>query len=212
MAAFLGEPAAAAAGTIVVKTTRARVLSECGGRDGGSTREALIGSLIRLAGLLAIVSRGAQKVSMHLLSFAIDETTGELSVALSPRLTHAILGGRHVRLELHELRTLGEHARLLYTRLCSWIDPGRVRKLGIDALVEYLWPEQGKKEWETRDRRRIVRRAVAEFRELAGWRVSLDARGAQYTISRPPVISPTRAVISPTRAVISPTPESAISA
>ena len=143
----------------------------------------MIESLIRLAALTAIVTREKQRVSMHLLSFSSDEESGEISLALSPRLSVALVG-RHVRLELAEMRAIGEHARVLYVRLCSWIDPGRERRIGIDVLCEYLWPQRALRGWETRDRRRLVRRAMRELAG-AGWRVKSDTRGVQYTIRRP---------------------------
>jgi hypothetical protein len=204
-------PPATGAGTIVLKTTRARVLSECGVRDGGSTRKVLRESLIRLTGLTAIVRRGQQEVSMHLLSFTIDEATGELVVALSPRLSAAVLGGRHVRLQLGEMRKLSEHGRVLYTRLCAWIDPGSTRRVGLDVLEGYLWTNAPTSAVAVRDRRRLVRRAMSALGRLPGWRVEADARGRQYTISRPPVISLTEAVISPTEAVKTLTLKSVIS-
>lgn len=211
VAALECSPAAAGVGTLVVRAARARVLSECGVRDGGSTRNALIESLRRLSQLTVIVRRGPQEASMHLLSYSIDTSTGELAVALSPRLSAAILGGRHVRLELAEMRELREHARVLYARVCSWIDPGRTRAVRLSVLMSYLWPDAPRGAWEVRDRRRIVRRAMSELGELAGWRVEADARGVQYRIARPG-ISPTLAGKTPTLAGISPTPESAISA
>ena len=179
------EPRESAAGAVLLRTTYSRLLKECGRKDGGKSRAEMIESLIRLAALTAIVTRGRQKVSMHLLSFSLDEESGEISLALSPRLSAAILGGRHTRLVLAELRVLGEHARILYVRLCTWIDPGRARRIGIDVLCEYLWPQRARREWETRDRRRLVRRAMASLARLRGWRVRADARGEQYTISRP---------------------------
>lgn len=204
-------PPAARVGTIVVKTSRARVLSECGVRDGGSTRKALRESLSRLTGLTAIVRRGPQEVSMHLLSYSIDETTGALAVALSPRLTAAILGGRHVRLELQEMRELSEHARVLYARLCAWVDPSRTRRVGLDTLAVYLWPEPPSDGAIDRKRRQRLRAALLELGRLAGWHVEQDARGRQYTISRLAGKSVTFAGKTVTYAGKTVTPESAVS-
>lgn len=204
-------PAAAGAGTIVVKTSRARVLSECGVRDGGSTRKALRESLSRLTGLTAIVRRGSQEVSMHLLSYSIDESTGELAVALSPRLSAALLGGRHVRLELREMRELSEHARVLYARLVAWIDPSRTRRVGLNALAVYLWPDPPSDGAIERKRRQRLRAALLELGELSGWRVETDRRGRQYTITRPAgkTVTPAgKTVTSPGKLV---TPDSVIS-
>lgn len=211
--ALAARPAEAAQGALVVRTTRARVLDECGLTDAGTTREALRESLTRLASLTAIARRGRQEVSMHLLSYAVDDATGELVVALSPRLARAILGGRHARLALNEMRELGEHAQVVYARLCAWIDPGATRRVGLAVLVEYLWSsrEPQPSAGGSRKRRHLTRRALAQLGALAGWRVGRDARGVQYTITRPPVISGTRPVVLRTRAVVLGTPESAIS-
>lgn len=213
--ALEAQPVEAAQGSIIVRTTRARLLSECGLTDAGTTREQLRESLTRLASLTAIARRARQEVSMHLLSYTSDEDTGELVVALSPRLANAIFGGRHVRLELREMRELGEHARVLYARLCAWINPcaSRPRRIGLAALVGYLWPEDTQLAAAGRRKRRhLTRRAMAELSALAGWRVWADARGVQYTITRPAVVSRTPAVESGTPAVVSRTRESTISA
>lgn len=202
--------ATAADGVLIVETRVARVLHEIGLEDGGSGRAQLRESLARLAGLTVIGRRGTREVSMHLLSYAVDESTGALQVALSPRLTAAILGPRHVRLMLDELRAVGEHARLLYVRLCVWIDPASARRVGLDVLMGYLWPNPPHKSWQARDRRRIVRRAMAELGGLPGWRVEADARGVQYRIARSG-ISPTPTGKTPTEAVKTPTLKSVIS-
>ncbi len=209
------EPPAAAGGTLVVETHAGRLLSECGRRDGGEQRARLRDGLRRLAGLVVFVKRGAQEVSMHLLSYTADMKTGVLRVALSPRLSAAILGGRHVRIDMRELRELGEHALIIYVRLCTWIDPGRTRRVGINALDEYLWPESAKTAAGGRKRRQRLRRAMAELCALPGWRVETDARGRQYTVNRPgaaPAVVPvTRTVVSVTRPVVPVTPKSTIS-
>lgn len=197
-------------GVLIVETRIARVLREMGWEDGGSGRKQLRESLARLTTLTVIARRDSREVSMHLLSYAVDEGTGTLRVALSPRLTAAILGPRHIRLMLDDLRQLGEHARLLYVRICAWVDPGRMRPVGLSVLMEYLWPEPPTEDWEVRARRRIVRRAMGELGTLAGWRVETDARGVQYRVARPG-ISHTPAGISLTEAGKTPTRQIAIS-
>jgi hypothetical protein len=197
-------------GVLIVETRVARVLHEMGLEDGGSGRAQLRESLARLAGLTVIGRRGSREASMHLLSYAVDDVSGALSVALSPRLTAAILGPRHIRLMLSELRPIREHARLLYVRICGWVDPGRTRAVRLSVLMGYLWPDPPTRQWEVRDRRRIVRRAMRELSQLYGWRVEADARGVQYRIARPG-ISPTPTGKTPTEAVKTLTLKSVIS-
>ena len=198
------EPKASATGSIMIETRSSRVLSECGIEDGGVQRAALIESLRRLSQLTVFARRGCQETSMHLLSYSIDSDTGALRVAFSPRLSITILGGRHTRIILHELRTLGPAARVLYVRLAAWIDPGRCRRVGIDVLEEYLYNERGSGST-GRERRRRARAAMREIERLEGWRVEPDARARQYCIRRP------LAVGCMTEAVGCMTPESAIS-
>ena len=145
---------------------------------------------------------------MHLLSYRVDMETGALRVALSPRLSAAILGGRHVRIDMRELRELGEHAVIIYVRLCAWIDPGRIRRIGIDTLAEYLWPVPAQTDAGGRKRRQRLHRAMGELARLSGWRVGLDARGRQYTVNRPGAAP---AVVPVTPAVVPVTPKSTIS-
>jgi len=199
------EPASLS-GTLVVETVMARVLRECGREDAGRNRVALCDSLRRLASLTVIVRSGKREVGMHLLSYAVDEDSRALRVALSPRLTAALLGGRYTRIDLREMRALGEHARLLYVRLCVWIDPGVIRRIGLEVLMGYLWPEPPAGAVMVRDRRRLTQRAMRQLSELPGWRSWIDERGVQYTIGRPPVKTPTPPVKTPTPPVKTPTP------
>lgn len=205
------QPTELSAGSIVIETRSSRVLSECGLSDGGVQRAALIESLRRLSQLTVFARRGRQEVSMHLLSYAIETDSGALRVALSPRLAGAILGGRHTRIILHELRELGPAARVLYLRLVGWIDPGRCRRVGVDVIEEYLYSERGEGST-ARERRRRARAAMREIERLEGWRVEIDAREKQYSISRPEAVSyVTKPVVCVTRTVGRMTAESAIS-
>ena len=181
------QPTELSAGSIMIETRSSRVLSECGLADGGVQRAALIESLRRLSQLTVFALRARQEASMHLLSYSIETDGGALRVALSPRLAGAILGGRHTRIILQELRELGPAARVLYLRLAGWIDPGRCRRVGADVIEEYLYSERGEGST-ARERRRRARAAMREIEGLEGWRVEIDGRERQYRISRPEAV------------------------
>lgn len=115
---------------LVVRTRLASVLRALDREDCRDARAAVRRSLVRLASVLVIVTRGSRDASAHLLSHAVDAETGQLMVALDPRVTAAALGERqYAYIDLDEVRTLkGDLAVILHQRLCAWIDPGRTRR------------------------------------------------------------------------------------
>jgi hypothetical protein len=169
---------------LLIQTTRRALLREVGRDPGGKTMHALDASLTRMANVTVIVERGARRATFHLLGWAVDEGDDTLLVALNPRITEAILGERPwTRISLDEVRALeSERSVVVHQRLCSYVDPGKPARVGIDTLCSYLGPgaESG---GALRMRRARVRAALAELRGL-GWVVSEDGEHVTITRSR----------------------------
>jgi len=77
--------------TLVVRDSFRRLAREIGITEGGAALKAIRKSVERLFGVTVFVQSGKRRVGMRLLSaYASDEGTGDLFVALNPRLA----GGR----------------------------------------------------------------------------------------------------------------------
>lgn len=172
--------------TLVVRDSFRRLAREIGLPEGGANLRLIRKSVERLFGVTVFVQSGKRRVGMRLLSaYASDEGSGDLYVALNPRLAGAIFGDRqHIRIDLAEVRALGtDPARLIHQRLCGWIDAGKSGKVSIETLAEYVWPVSTEVESTQKKRRATTRKALAELSAI-GWTVDEYARG-KMQISRP---------------------------
>jgi hypothetical protein len=132
-------------------------------------------SLKRLASVTVFVTKAAVTASYHMLSYAVDQTTGVLHVALNPRFAQAILGSKHARIDLAEVRKLrSDPARVIHQRLCGFVDIGSSRKVSVNTLCQYAWHDPANSSASHRKRRERVRKAVAEIGEC-GWLVTQES-------------------------------------
>lgn len=169
---------------LIVKESMTKLLSEIGLTDGGDNIKAIKASLLRMANVTVLITKGSRQASFHLMSYAFDDADGRLFVALNPRIADAIVGRRpHARIELAEVRMIESNpARLIHQRLCGWIDPGKSGKAEIDTLCGYVWPDEINDNAMKR-RRGIARKALKELATV-GWTVSEYAKG-KWEIKRP---------------------------
>jgi hypothetical protein len=175
--------------TLVVRDSLRRLAREVGMAESGQSLRIIRKSVERLFGVTIFVQSGKTRFATRLLSsYASDEGTGDLFVAVNPRVAEAILGDRqHVRIDLDEVRNLKtDPARLIHQRLCGWIDCAKSGKASLDTLSEYVWPDTGATEGAIRKRRVKVRAAMKELEDL-GWSVVEDRKGI-CTITRPRLI------------------------
>ena len=167
--------------------------------DAGSTRSGIRDSIKRLCALTVYVEGdgSGQGGSCHFMSALWNERDpgggpGSLKMALNPRLADIALAAvglmdeKYIRVDLAEVRSLRtDAARLIHQRLCAWIDPGQVGRVGLDALCGYVWPDDAPTKRALRWRRAAVRRSL---RELQGferpWTVAEYERG-KFAIARP---------------------------
>lgn len=169
---------------MVVRESMERLLIETGLTDGGDNIKGLKASLHRMSNVTVKVTKGKKEASFHLMSYAFDGETGKLFAALNPRIAEAVLGQRqYAHIDMAEVRALqSDPARLIHQRLCGWLNLGKTRKVEIDTLCSYVWPDVVS-DGAMRRRRSIVRKALAELVEL-GWTVSERGKG-KYEITRP---------------------------
>lgn len=140
----------------------------------------------RLWKVSIIAQNGSKRQGFRLLSeYASDEAEGKLYVALNPLIAQAVMGGRHVRIDMAEVRALqSDPARLMHQRLCGWIDPGKSGRVELDTLCGYIWPDQATNPNTLKTRRKTARKALDELVAL-GWTLHEYARN-KWEIKRPP--------------------------
>jgi hypothetical protein len=151
----------------------------------GSNIASAQASLKRLASVTLFVTRGTMTASCHMLSYAVDEDSGLLHVALNPQFAEAILGiTKHTRIDLAEVRKLkSDAARVIHQRLCGFVDIGKSRKVSVETLSEYAWHDAASSAACQRKRRERVHKAVAEIAKC-GWRV-IRHSSEVYLFGRP---------------------------
>lgn len=106
-------------------------------------------------------------------------------VRLCPLLASSVLSGpgAAVRVDLAEARKLKtDIARLLHTQL-SWVGPGEVGIVGLDALIQYVYGIAAVTDATWRQRKVRAKAGLNELVQTLGWRVSPARDG--YAISRP---------------------------
>ncbi len=175
--------------TLVVRNSFRRLAREIGMAESGQSIKIIRKSIERLFGVTIFVQTGKKRFATRLLSsYASDEGTGDLFVALNPRVTAAIMGDtQYIRIDLDEVRGLKtDPARLIHQRLCGWIDMGRTAKVRIETLAEYAWPVAALTESTVRKRRAKVRDAMQELRDI-GWTVT-EGKDGVCEIMRPRMI------------------------
>lgn len=176
--------------TLVLRGSFRRVAREIGMSEGGQSLLNIRKCIERLYSVTVFVESGGERYGTRLLSsYSSNEKTGELYVALNPRISQAVIGSRqHIRIDLDEVRGLAsDHARLIHQRLSGWIDAGKMGRISMEKLAEYVWPDAAKTPSTERFRRKKVRMALDELRD-AGWQIT-EAKSGLCEIRRPRMIS-----------------------
>lgn len=169
---------------MVVKGSYRALAKEIGYANPDDTRP-IRDCIERLWKVSIIAQNGKKRQGFRLLSeYASDDSDGKLFVALNPLITRAVMGGKHSRINMDEVRALDtDPARLVHQRLCGWVDPGKSGRVEIDTLCSYVWPEHTTNANTMKTRRQTVRKAMAEMAAI-GWTVGEYARG-KWEIERP---------------------------
>lgn len=172
--------------SLVIRDSLRRLAREIGMDEGGKSLTDIREAIERMFGVTIFVQTGKRRLGMRMLAaYASDEGTGDLYVALNPRIASAIMGtAPYARIDLCEVRRLdSDPARLIHQRLCGWIDPGKSGEIGIDSLSSYAWPDAPATDAAKRKRWGRVRKAVQEI-AAAGWRVE-EVRKDHWRLIRP---------------------------
>jgi hypothetical protein len=175
---------------VVVKGSYRALAREVGYKSGNTER--MRDCIKRLFKINIIVVNGKDEEGFHLLSGYRstgndDSKDGSLCVALNPMLAKAVMGGRHSRIEMSEVRALeSDQARLIHQRLCGWINPGENRLVGLKQICEYIWPNEAPSKRAEKYRRKVASDALKELSEKIGWKVKEYAK-SKFEIFRPEI-------------------------
>ncbi|CQR44401.1 putative Replication protein C [Thiomonas sp. CB3] len=165
------ENAAAGAETILVQTTLADVSRKMG-RDpcDGRAHASIRASLRRLGGFVIEAAAGDAWAQTHLIAGSADRG-GAVSVALSYRLTRAILGdGSYSRIDMKAWAKLSPTAKILYHWLCAWRPGGgHCPPVHLDKLARHVWGQDAAQGATRRERRQQIRESLSQIADSAGW-------------------------------------------
>ena len=129
------------------------------------------------------IQEGPLRMGFRLLSTVASDSHG-IAVALNPKIAGAIMGGKHVRILMDEVRALkSDPTRLIHQRLCGWIDQGGHGTVGVDKLAAYVWPDTEGVSPTTMRRRLCDIRKICRAFSLLGWRV--EENNENFTFYRP---------------------------
>lgn len=187
---FLAQGMAGDRKALRLRTTAYALLREVGLTDGGENRKSLSDCLDRLSKVSQTMRRGNQIISgANLLSFAADEDSGEITIALSPQTAKAVLGEakQHIRISLVEVRQLDNSiAVLIHAFLSARISrAGSTATYPLDHLVTAVYGEGEVNAEAAKKRRQRVRKALEAF-ERTTWRIEVvekrDRQGKASTL------------------------------
>ncbi len=165
--------------------------ARCGAATGGMNQRLRKAQLQRLC---EVVVWEASPDPRHTTrqSYLVSWLVGDdqrLHLALNWRLGSALLGHRYAAVSLRErldLRT--DSARAIHAFLCTCIRAGNNLRIGVETLVQRLWPDDAADapQGTIRRRRKAVRDALQEVGSLDGWLVEWS-RADQAVVTRPQV-------------------------
>lgn len=160
-----------------IKTTSYALAKAAGIAWGDRQAQRISDSLEKMASVSSTWRRGSKVTSgSQMLSFAHDEDSRELVIAISPHFAKAILGeaNRYIQISLSEMRELKHPAAtVLHMVISSRLGLGGKRKnremfINIDKLAEACYGTSKNAE-QTRQRRKQIAAALEELHQLDYW-------------------------------------------
>jgi hypothetical protein len=176
---FLTQGVAETKDGLRLRTTSYAILKEAGLTDTGPNRKRLTETLIRLSSVRQFLFKGSRVVSgSNLLSFAHDEDSGELAIALSPQMARTILGEskQFVRVSLADVRTLKDSAAvILHGVFSARLRPrdSRPASYHVDTLADLAFGPTTNAATR-RKRRGRIKEALADLARLPQWQTLYD--------------------------------------
>lgn len=178
--------------TLYFSTTWYELASRLGCRPGGSRQELLQVQLKRLCECVVWEKYSNREFQSFLVAMVRGDDK-RVHVALNVRLADAIWEDHYMPVSLSErLQLKANISRALHAHFSVWLRAGERQRVGIDTLVERLWPRmigQGGNargavpEGTVRRRRSEVRSALREIDTLENWSIE-DVDASVATVLR----------------------------
>jgi hypothetical protein len=173
--------------TLSFTTSWFELSCRCGLVDGGANHKLRQKQLERLCEVVVWetqkVSSGKEiKRQSYLVSWLLGDD-GKIHLALNCRLASALLGEHYAQVSMAErLSLMREPARAVHAFLSTTVSRGKSLKIGVDTLMQRLWPEGGLvvPAGTLRRRQKDVRDALNAIAALAGWQVSWERTDMAY--------------------------------
>jgi len=180
--------------TLHFSTTWYELASRVGHKPGGSRQELLQAQLKRLCECV-VWEKYSNTVFQSSLVAMVRGDDKRVHIALNVRLADAIWDDRYMPVSLSErLQLKTSISRALHAHFSVWLRAGEGQRVGIDTLVERLWPRangrDGKArsaipEGTVRSRRSNVRSALREIDRLEHWSIE-EVDASVVMVSREP--------------------------
>jgi hypothetical protein len=122
------------------------------------------------------------KRQSYLVSWLLGDDE-KIHLALNCRLASALLGEHYAQVSMAErLSLLREPARAVHAFLSTTVSRGKSLKIGVDTLMQRLWPDGDLvvPAGTLRRRRKDVRDALDAIGALAGWSATWERAGMAY--------------------------------
>lgn len=154
---------------MMIRTTKRRLLTECGLTASGRSMRMLHHALQRLAATTSYLRGEPEEAVSRLIAYTVSD--GQLYVALSPRLSRgADAKASYTMLNMREVRRLRSGpARLLHQRLSASVS-SRYRERTLNTLMKYVWYDDRATPDATKKRRYQIKKALNELAHL-GWHI-----------------------------------------
>jgi len=180
--------------TLSLSTTWYELASRVGKQPGGSRQELLQTQLKRLCECVVWEKYSNTEFQSSLVAMVRGDDK-RVHIALNVRLADAIWEDCYMPVSLSERLQLKKSiSRALHAHFSAWLRAGERQRVGIDTLVERLWPRtngrDGKArsaipEGTVRSRRSQVRMALREIDTLEHWSIE-DVDASVVMVSREP--------------------------
>ena len=162
--------------TLRLETSWHELNRRCGAQIGGTTQELRQQQLERLCEVIVWECQGDKKGTKR-QSYLVALLVGNnerIHLALNSRLASALLGQPYAQVSMTERLALDEDIPMaLHAFLSTTIAHGRNLKIGVERLVERLWPGSSDTAPRSthRGRRKEVRDGLIAIGRLEGWNV-----------------------------------------
>ena len=182
--------------TVMLETSLTEIARTIGLSDGGANLKNIADSIIRLSSVVCAIyaneDPGKKFWQANLFSH-LRMDSGKVFIAANPMLSNAILVNRNAYVDMQNQRELNsDAAKRLHFWMSGWADEAKLKKIELDHLIPHVWGDMPAADVDVRNRRRILRKAIAEVSKLPGW--TCHEKEKMSFVRKPSFVGPTQPV------------------